>query len=116
MWLVLSAGRETLAAHCAPWPGENRLDTIKTVQILNDPSIDASRQALEVQTFVSKRDFPFAEVHPQASGETVVIWRDLRNAVTEGDESAVSGLYVRLAPSGEVLSVDFRWLLRFWFW
>ena len=116
MWLVLSAGHETLAAHCASWPGENRLDTIKTVQVSNDPSIDASTQAPEVQTFVSKRDFPFAEVHRQASGETVVIWRDFRNAVTEGDESAVSGLYVRLAPSGEVLSVDFRWLLRFCFW
>ena len=116
MWLVLSAGHETLAAQCASWPGENRLDTIKTVQVSNDPSIDASRQAPEVQTFVSKRDFPFAEVHRQASGETVVTWRDFRSAVTEGDESAASGLYVRLAPSGEVLSVDFRWLLRFWFW
>ena len=116
MWLVLSAGQETLAAHCASWPGENRLHTIKMVQVSNHPSIDASTQAPEVQTFVSKRDFPFAEVHPQASGETLVIWRDLRNAVTEGDESVVSGLYVRLSPWGEVLNVDFRWLLRFWFW
>ena len=116
MWLVLSAGQETLAAHCASWPGENRLDTIKTVQVSKDPSIDASMQSSEVQTFVSKRDFPFAEVAPQASGETLVVWRDFRDAVTEGDESAGSGLYVRLAPSGAVLSVDFRWLLRFWFW
>ena len=116
MWLVLSAGQETLAAHCASWPGENRLDTIKTVQVSKDPSIDASMQSSEVQTFVSKRDFPFAEVAPQASGETLVVWRDFRDALTEGDESAGSGLYVRLAPSGAVLSVDFRWLLRFWFW
>ena len=29
MWLVLSAGQETLAAHCALWPAENRLHTIK---------------------------------------------------------------------------------------
>ncbi len=116
MWLVLSAGQETLAAHCASWPGENRLDRIKTVQLSSDPSIDASMQSPQVHTFVSKRDFPFAEVHRQASGETVVLWRDFRDFVTEGDESAASGLYVRLAPSGEVLSVDFRWLLRFWFW
>ena len=116
MWLVLSAGQETLAAHCGSRPGENRLDKTKTVQLSTDPSIHASMQSSEVQTFVSKRDFPFAEVHRQASGETVVLWRDFRDAVTEGDESAGSGLYVRLAPSGEVLSVDFRWLLRFWFW
>ena len=115
-WLVLSAGRASLAAYCARWAAENRLDAFKTVQVSNDPSIDASRLVPEVQSFVSKRDFPFAEVHPQASGETVVIWRDLRNVVTEGDESAMSGLYVRLAPTGEVVSVDFRWLLRLWFW
>ncbi len=114
-WLLLSRSKELLTARCAPGLAGAPDKIVKSVPLVGGSAIQATEGLAEVQDFRETRDFPFAEVRTQPTGETLVLWRDLRDAALEGATPRPYGLHVALNPDGEVESLTYRWRLPFWF-
>ena len=113
-WLVLSKGEEVLHADCVQVPLTTRMKRIKSVQVNDEPFVQASLGGDMVNEFRESVWYPFADVRPLDNGEVLVVWRDLRETFMDDDVDAGPGIHVRLNADGEILEEVHKWRLPFW--
>jgi membrane-bound metal-dependent hydrolase YbcI (DUF457 family) len=113
-WLVLSRDDKELHADCASVPFTTQLNRVKSVPVMDTPLAKASLKADMANDFRNAVWYPFADVRQLDSGETMVVWRDLREAFMDDDVDTSPGVYVRLNADGEVLETVHKWRLPFW--
>jgi len=114
-WLVAAESERAFAAYTPSALGGSGLRRVFAVEKIRHPAIEASKAPEEVQLYRQMREFEFAELQRATGGGHLVIWRDLIDAVLRQDPGEPYGLYVRVGPGGEILSVRERWMLRLWF-
>ena len=114
-WAALARAGEEAQGACVRPGGDEPLRIVRTVRSPESPLVEASKAHPDVADFVEKHPFPFAELERGADGRTLVLWRDLREALLEDPEDPRFGLAVSFDDQGRVVSVEHRWLLKVWF-
>jgi hypothetical protein len=114
-WAAFAREGEEARAACVRPGGDEALRIVRTVRSPESPLVEASKAHPDVADFVEKHPFPFAELERSADGRTLVLWRDLREALLEDPEDPRFGLAVSFDDEGRVASVEHRWLLKVWF-
>jgi hypothetical protein len=112
-WTALASTGDELSAACVnPGRDEVRFRLVRRLRSAQSPLVEDSKSNSSVADFLANRAFPFAELEPAPGGGAVVLWRDLRESLLEGEHDRRFGLAVTFDARGEIVSIEHRWMLK----
>jgi membrane-bound metal-dependent hydrolase YbcI (DUF457 family) len=111
-WSALSNRHGLLEAACVEPGAAQPFRLVRSARSDASPLVEASKAHPAVIDFQEDRPFAFAQLERASTGQTVVLWRDLRESLLESPQDRPSGLAVVFDEDGQVTAIDHRWLLK----